>query len=46
QKQYKDLLFLLVAKEAMNGIEKILTKYEALKNRKIYQEYKKIVISK
>ncbi|CAG8668472.1 9051_t:CDS:1 [Gigaspora rosea] len=34
QEQYKDPRFLVVAEEAMNGIEKMLAKYEALKNRK------------
>ncbi|CAG8785853.1 5025_t:CDS:2, partial [Racocetra persica] len=34
QEQYKDLWFLLVAKEAMNRIEKMLTKCKALKNQK------------
>ncbi|CAG8797972.1 20949_t:CDS:2, partial [Gigaspora margarita] len=34
QEQYKDPRFLLVAEEAINGIEKMLAKCEVLKNRK------------
>ncbi|CAG8764527.1 15606_t:CDS:2, partial [Gigaspora rosea] len=34
QEQYKDVRFLIVAEDAMNGIEKMLTKCETLKNRR------------